>query len=272
MRSAHPRQVESGTQPSHPSSIQHRIRRGREQISAWREAIDAFVEGNRAAAGRAAFRLTFWALIEITEPSQIRVGSRFDQKDFDLVIGRARTFSALISSAQRRISGATQCIEPGLGRNPYRQIEIFAFMPYFDPSAPEFSEPWDFLPQRLGHRADNGDRFDLVEAHQRVGHDICGCTKVMLQPQHVAVLLFDLGAFQGSPRKLHDLRLASRSASSTVRSRHARDRHASALRKLSANAESASASRLAVSGGGSGILRLCTPVVGSRSIQRCAGA
>ena len=43
-------------------------------------------------------------------------------------------------------------------------------------------------------------------------------------------------------------------------------------RNPSASAESASASCRAVSGGGRGILRLCTPVAGSRSIHGCAGA
>jgi hypothetical protein len=43
-------------------------------------------------------------------------------------------------------------------------------------------------------------------------------------------------------------------------------------RKLFANADSASASSLAVSGGGIGILKFCAPLFGSRSIQGCAGA
>src|SRR6516164_5564874 len=41
-------------------------------------------------------------------------------------------------------------------------------------------------------------------------------------------------------------------------------------RRLSAMAESASASCLAISGGGSGTLRFCAPVRGSRSIHDCA--
>jgi len=43
-------------------------------------------------------------------------------------------------------------------------------------------------------------------------------------------------------------------------------------RKTSASTENASASRLAVSGGGSGSLRLRTPAAGSRSIHGCDGA
>src|SRR5216683_1380007 len=48
--------------------------------------------------------------------------------------------------------------------------------------------------------------------------------------------------------------------------------HASLLRKPSASAESALASCLAVSGAGSGILRNCPPVAGSRSIHGCGAA
>lgn len=144
------------------------------------EAVDAFVEGNGAAAWHAALRLTFWAFIEIAQPPQIFVGSWFDQKDFGLMISRAWTLSALISAAQRQIPGAPQRTKPELRRNPYRQIEIFAFVPDFDPGATEFAEPWDFLPQRFGHRADHSDGFDFVEGHQRIGHDICGSAKIML--------------------------------------------------------------------------------------------
>ena len=48
--------------------------------------------------------------------------------------------------------------------------------------------------------------------------------------------------------------------------------HAILPRKLSASAESALASCLAVSGDGSGILRFCALVAGSRTIHGCAGA
>src|SRR5581483_6389620 len=69
------RQVKSGAQASHPSSIQHRIACGREQVSVWREAVDAFVERNGAATGHTAFGLAFRALVEIAQPSQISVGT-----------------------------------------------------------------------------------------------------------------------------------------------------------------------------------------------------
>jgi len=74
------------------------------------ETVDAFVEGNGTTAWHATFRLAFWTRVEIAQPSQISVGSRFDQKDFNLVIGGARAISTLIASAQRRISGAPQRI------------------------------------------------------------------------------------------------------------------------------------------------------------------
>src|SRR6266571_3782559 len=48
--------------------------------------------------------------------------------------------------------------------------------------------------------------------------------------------------------------------------------HAILPRKLSANAESTLASCLAASGDGSGTLRFCAPVAGSRSIHGCAAA
>jgi hypothetical protein len=74
----------------------------------------------------------------------------------------------------------TQRTKPVLRRNPHRQIKIFAFMPDFDPGSAEFPKPRDFLPQRLGRRADDRHGLNFLEGHQRVGHDIRGSTKIVL--------------------------------------------------------------------------------------------
>lgn len=192
-----PRQVERRPQASRSSSIQHRISGGSQQIGARREAFDRFVEGNGPAAGRAAFLLAFWTGVEIAQPAEIPVGSRLDQKDFDLMIGDAWTLAAPKGFEQRNISGPAERAEPFLRRDPYGQIDVLAFVPNLDSGATEIVESRDFLPQRFGRRADHRDRLDFLESHQRVGNDIRGPAEIALPPQHETILILDLGAFQG---------------------------------------------------------------------------
>lgn len=73
-----------------------------------------------------------------------------------------------------------------------RQVEVLAFVPDLDVGAAEFAETWDLLAQRLGDRADHGDGLDFLKGDQRVGHDVSGAAKIVLRPQEVTILLFDL--------------------------------------------------------------------------------
>lgn len=110
-------------------------------------------EGRGAAAGRSAFTLAFWTLIESAEPPQISVRTTLQNEDVELVIGD--TEACLLEHVpQRLVLDASQGVEAIQAAQPKRQVDVLAFVPECDSGAPVGREARNLLVWLARQRAD----------------------------------------------------------------------------------------------------------------------
>jgi len=103
---------------------------------------------------------------------------------------------------RKRLTGrATQCVEPVLGFEPKREIEIAALVPDLDLLAAEVGKARNLFPQRPRDRADHGYGRTSSNRVQAIGHHIRRHAKLPLALQQVTVLLGDLATAHGFPER-----------------------------------------------------------------------